>query len=135
MNVRQCLLKSYLWDMTYRMLMCRDMLNPGNIHGTSKILSHLKGSLFATDCEGYKQESEYRGPRCRIRSALQNEVKLLSVSIQDFSGLLFRSFISWPLVSNSYGCCMLSHKYLQQHLFQMLTTLVVVVVHILKIFR
>lgn len=34
--------------------MCRDMLNPGNKHGTSKILSHLKGSLCATDCEGYK---------------------------------------------------------------------------------
>lgn len=46
------------------------MLNPGNKHGTSKILSHLKGSLFATDCEGYKYDSEYRRPRCGIHSAL-----------------------------------------------------------------
>lgn len=54
MNVRQCLLKSYLWDMMYRMLMHRDILNPSNIHGTLKILRHLKGSLFAADCEGHK---------------------------------------------------------------------------------
>jgi len=59
MQVRQCLLKSYLWGMMYRMLISIDLLNPSNIHGTLKILRHLKESLFATDCEGYKEDSEY----------------------------------------------------------------------------
>lgn len=114
MNVRQCLLTSYLWDMTYKMLICRDILNPSNIHGTLKILRYLKGSLFATDCEGYKEDSEYcvEVQDLEFIPALQNEGKLVYISNQDFCCLLFRSCISWPFVSNLYGCCMLYHKYL-----------------------
>lgn len=83
--------QSYSWDMTYRMLICRDILNPRNIYSTLKLLRYLKGSLFPTDCESYKEDSEYciEVQDLEFIPALQNEGKLVYISNQDFCCLLY----------------------------------------------